>query len=278
MNTRLNIFDLDSGRATEVLRHDGLIEAPNWAPCGTYLLVNGQGRLFRVPLDAPELIEVDTGFATGLNNDHGISPDGALIAISDKTETGKSCIYTLPSGGGTPTRVTENIPSYWHGWSPDGASHAYAAFRNNICDVYTCPAGGGRETRLTSGFDHTDGPDYSPDGQWIWFNGARDGSMDLWRMRINGKDLQRMTADDTINWFPHPSPDGAHVLYLAYAPCSIATPQEHPAEKQVTLRLLAAAGGKPIVLSEIFGGQGSINVPCWAPDGKHFAYVDVLRD
>ena len=36
---------------------------------------------------------IDTGFARQCNNDHGISPDGKTIVISDKTEFGKSAIY-----------------------------------------------------------------------------------------------------------------------------------------------------------------------------------------
>src|SRR5262249_44931027 len=57
-------------------------EAPNWSPDGKYLLLNSEGKLWRLPLagGAPELI--DTGTVKGINNDHGISPDGKLFAIS----------------------------------------------------------------------------------------------------------------------------------------------------------------------------------------------------
>ena len=63
---------------------------------------------------------------------------------------------------------------------------------------------GGKEQKLTERFDHTDGPDYSPDGEWIWFNGAREGSMNLWRMRHDGSDLERMIDDCSDDWFPIP--------------------------------------------------------------------------
>ena len=36
---------------------------------------------------------------------------------------------------------------------------------------------------------------------------------------------------------------------------------------------MPASGGKPETLVKLFGGQGSINVPCWAPDARRFAYV-----
>lgn len=270
MRSELAIHDLASGRAETVLKTDRLIEAPNWTPDGRTLIVNGDGRLFRVALDGPpELDEIDTGFAARLNNDHGISPDGRTLVISDASEEGKSCIYTLPVQGGAPKRVTAHVPSYWHGWSPDGKTLVYAAKRDAGFDIYACPAEGGEETCLTSGFEHCDGPDYTPDGEWIWFNGQCEGRMQLWRMRPDGGALEQMTADERVNWFPHPSPDGKQVLYLAYENGV----DGHPRDHHVELRMMPAAGGKPKILRTLFGGQGSINVPCWAPDSNRFAFV-----
>lgn len=270
MTSELAIFDLESGDARTVLRTDRLIEAPNWTPDGNALIVNGDGRLYRVALGRePELIEIDTGFARRLNNDHGLSPDGRTLVISDATEEGESCIYTLPFDGGVPKRITAKVPSYWHGWSPDGTTLAYTARRGAGFDIHTCPAEGGAETRLTEGFDHCDGPDYTPDGHWIWFNGERGGRVQLWRMRPDGTNLEQMTDDERVNWFPHPSPDGEHVLYLAYE----AGTEGHPQNREVELRLMPASGGTPRLLLALFGGQGTINVPCWAPDSSRFAFV-----
>lgn len=258
-----------TGRIRSVLATDDLIEAPNWTPDGKALIVNGNGLLFRVALDAPGLVRIDTGFAHKLNNDHGISPDGSLLVISDATEEGQSCIYTLPMSGGAPKRVTDKVPSYWHGWSPDGETLAYCAKRDGVFDIWTCPAGGGAETRITDGKGHSDGPDYTPDGAWIWFNSSRGGTMQLWRSRPDGTGTEQMTNDERVNWFPHPSPDGKSVLYLAYENGI----EGHPRDKDVELRLMPAGGGEPRTLVALFGGQGTINVPCWAPDSSAFAFV-----
>ena len=273
MKSSLEIHDLTTGESRVVLRTDQLIEAPNWSPDGAFLVVNGVGRLFRVDLDAPELIKIDTGFAAACNNDHGISPDGRRVVISDTTETGSSCIYTLPITGGAPTRITDGTPSYWHGWSPAGDRLAYCARRGDAWDVYTIPVDGGEELRLTDGKGHNDGPDYTPDGAWIWFNSSRSGHMQLWRIRPDGTELTRMTGDERVNWFPHPSPDGRSVLYLAYAPGV----EGHPRDHEVELRLMEAEGGDARTLFPLFGGQGSINVPCWAPDGRRFAFIRYAR-
>ncbi|NKB52793.1 MAG: hypothetical protein GKR97_11300 [Rhizobiaceae bacterium] len=272
MISHLAIFDMASGTSETLLQLDQHIEAPNWTRDGNSLVVNGGGRLYKVPLAAPQLQVIDTGFANKLNNDHGISPDGKMLAISDATETGQSCIYTLPFDGtglARPQRITQRVPSYWHGWSPDGITLTYTAKRGDTFQIYTCPAGGGAEKQITRGFDHCDGPDYSPDGEWIWFNGERDGTVELYKIRPDGSDLQRMTFDNRVNWFPHPSPDGQNIVYLAYQEGTTG----HPANRQVELRMMPANGGSTEVLAHFNGGQGTINVPSWAPDSRRFAYV-----
>ncbi|MEP3295121.1 MAG: hypothetical protein ABJO27_01310 [Pseudoruegeria sp.] len=275
MKSLLSIWSLASGTASVIFETDRHIEAPNWSPCGNYLLVNGDGQLYRVPLDKPRLTPVDTGFARKLNNDHGFSPDGQHIAISDKTETGKSCIYTLPIQGGAPKRITQNTPSYWHGWSPDGQTLIYPGFRGTPAKaiLLSVPAQGGQESCICDSFDHIDGPDYTPNGQWVWFNGERDGTVELWRCQPDGGNLQQMTYDSRINWFPHPSPTGKDVIYLSYAEGTVG----HPAEKTVQLRLINSKGGPTTLLCELFGGQGTINVPCWHPNGEKFAFMQYLR-
>ncbi len=269
MRSTLVLYDLETGGETTVLSTDRLIEAPVFAPDAASLYVNGDGRLFRVPLDAPALVLVNTGFARMLNNDHGISPDGKTLVICDKVETGESCMYLLPVAGGAPQRISAQVPSWWHGWSPDGATLAYTARRGGVFDICTMPVAGGPETRVTKGGGHHDGPDFSRDGTWIWFNSDTSGSMQLWRIRPDGTDRQQMTAEDSVNWFPHPSPCGAHVLYLAYP----AGTEQHPRDLNVELRLMPAAGGASRLLVALFGGQGSINVPCWHPDGGSFAFM-----
>jgi Tol biopolymer transport system component len=268
MRSSLEIFALASGRSQVVLQTDALIEAPNWDPQGGSLLVNGGGRLFRVPLERPELQPVETGFADRCNNDHGFSPDGSRIAISHHGPAG-STIYVMPAGGGEPAQVTGANPSYWHGWSPDGATLAYCGQRGARFDIFTVADAGGAERRLTADAGHNDGPDYSADGAWIWFNSDRSGHAQLWRVRPDGGSAERMTEDRFVNWFPHPSPDGGHVLYLAYPPGTLG----HPRDLDVALRLIGPDGGRPRTVVELFGGQGTINVPCWAPDGSAFAYM-----
>ena len=249
-----------------------LIEAPNWTPDGQSLIYNSKGRLYRLPVTGGTPAVIDTGSAIRCNNDHGISPDGKTLVISDQsTADRKSRIYTLPAAGGVPQLITQAGPSYWHGWSPDGKTLAYCAERNGEYDIYTVPATGGTETRLTDAKGLDDGPDYAPDGQSIYFNSDRTGTMHVWRMKTDGTGQEQVTTDEFNNWFPHPSPDGKWLAFLSYEK----DVKGHPENKDVTLRLLSLAdrGNAPEVLAKLFGGQGTINVPSWSPDSKKLAFV-----
>src|SRR5262249_7965034 len=170
VESALEVVDAAS-RGRRVLHHTrGLIEAPNWLPDGRSLLFNSRGRIYRLASTGGQAEAVDTGFANRCNNDHGISPDGKRLAISHHGPDRKSRIYVLPITGGAPEQVTPLGPSYWHGWSPDGQTLVYCAERDGEFDVYTIPAAGGAEKRLTTAPGLDDGPEYSPDGNTIYFN------------------------------------------------------------------------------------------------------------
>ena len=270
MRSSVEIYDVEARQSRIVFQSDELIEAPNWSPDGAWLMVNSDGILYRLPLaGAPRLERIDTGFATRCNNDHGISPDGTTIAISDKCEFGKSAIYTVPLAGGSPKLVTRNLPSYWHGWSPDGARFAYCGIRDDIFDIYTIAADGGDETRLTHGEGRNDGPDYSFDGEWIYFNSSRTGLMQIWRMRPDGAELEQITNDNFGNWFAHPCPTNDRVILISYDPDVF----DHPRDKHVRVRMMDMDGGNLVTLFTLFGGQGTMNSPNWSPAGDAFAYV-----
>jgi Tol biopolymer transport system component len=270
----IETYEVATGRVREVLAVAGRVEAPNWAPSGDWLLVNGEGRLWRVPLARPELLPVDTGPAVRCNNDHGISPDGGTIILSSHHEGEGSQVYLMPLGGGELRKVSPEAPSWWHGVSPDGRTLAYVAAREGrrVIDVHTLVPGR-QERRLTMGEGHCDGPDFSADGSHIYYNCDRpidgDAHAQIWVMRADGSGQRRLFADGFVNWFPHPAPDGRHLVYLAYPPGTLG----HPADLPVALVLCDPEGGNRRRVREFTGGQGTINVPSWAPDGSAFAYV-----
>ncbi len=271
----MNVFD---GKRMVIFEKPRRFEAPNWMPDGSRLLFNMDGLLYKIPIAGGEPEVLNTGFANRNNNDHGISFNGKLLAISHQREGlpgGGSTVYVLPLKGGKPKMVTENTPSYWHGWEPNNKEVIYVAQRNNIpiYNIYRNSIKGGKEVALTNieKGQHVDGCEYSPDGKYIYFNGNLNGIMQIWRMKPDGSAMEQMTFDSYNDWFPHISPDGKWIAFISF-PADI-EPNSHPSYKRVMLRLMPADGGEPEVIAWLYGGQGTINVPSWSPDSKQIAFV-----
>ena len=274
IGARLETVDVETGQRRVVLSTSEAMQAPNWTPDGASLIVNQDGRLYRVDVETGAMAEIPTGFATANNNDHALSPDGSEIAISHYSDDhdGVSIIYVVPVDGGTPRQVTPRGQSYLHGWSPDGQTLIYTAERGDgNYDIWSIPTEGGEETRLTRPPGRNDGSEFSPDGAWIYFNSSRGGTMQIWRMRPDGSDPEQLTQGGTNAWFPHPSPDGRWVAYLVYE--DPIDPEDHPWYENVTLRVMPADGGPSRVVAYLYGGQGTINVPSWSPDSRRLAFV-----
>jgi TolB protein len=289
--SRIMIYDLTRDTSALVHRGEGVWEAPNWSKDGRFLLVNAQGRLFRIPADGngqPQPLALDPSLRC--NNDHDFSPDGMSIAISASSPSSRqSQIYVARADGSNHRLVVAAAPSYFHGWSPDGRYLSYVANRDGKqYDVYRVPAAGGpldqlgagSEERLTVDPAYDDGPDYSPDGKWIYFNSDRGEGWNIWRMPADGagpedRRAERITNDGLEDWFPHPSPDGRSLLFLSFP---AGTKGHNDRSLRVQLRMVAMPGDRlvpvtPRVVVEVTGGQGTLNVNSWAPDSRRFAYV-----
>jgi TolB protein len=280
----LEILNVQSGQLEQICRSEQPFEAPNWTHDGQALIYNvsgraaGWGRLCRFDLATKTPSPLNTGPCLRNNNDHVLSFDGTMLGISDQSgdHGGKSRVFTMPAGGGTPKSITPLTPSYFHGWSPDGKILVYTGGRSNKYDIYTMPSdGGATETRLTDSPGLNDGPEFTPDGKHIYFNSTRSGTMQLWRMRPDGQGQEQVTNDEFNNWFPHISPDGKWIAFVSFG--KDVDPKDHPYYKQIYLRLLPIEGGRPKVIAYVYGGQGTMNVPSWSPDSTRIAFVSNTR-
>jgi TolB protein len=208
-----------------------------------------------------------------------MAPDGSVVYVS--AEDGQ--LYAIPFAGGSPRRVSNdrgaNFHHYLHGVSPDGQTLAYIGLVGNpggaaTTNVFTIPAAGGTDLQLTDDEFADDGAEFSSDGDWIYFNSergsTRPGHAQLIRMRPDGSGLEQLTFDERVNWFPHPSPDGSQVAYVSFPPGTLG----HPPDLEVIIRLIAPDGGTSRDLTTVFGGQGTMNVPSWAPDSHQLAFVE----
>jgi Tol biopolymer transport system component len=273
--SRLTIIGVDGSGKRVVLDAPRRYAAPEWSPDGKSFIVNGGGKLWRVPASGGTPAAIGTGSAPWIDINHGISPDGKALAF-----TAAGSLFRMPASGGTPARVTPNVPSYLHAWSPDGKALAYAANRGNGIDLYTIPPEGGAERRLTSVAGPDDAPLYSPDGRWIYYLSERSSGRDIWRMPAEGagpgdSKAERITGDDRDDAAPHPSPDGKWLIYLSYPPKT----GGNAMDRDVLIRRIPLPGdrvasSKPEDVVRAVGGHGTLGTRPFAPDGRSFVYAD----
>ena len=207
----IQTLDISTGKLDTILIAKGDFEAPNWHP-DNYLVPNFRGKMYKLDLATKQLSVINTGSIPFLMDDHGISPDGKLLAITDfdrsggTFETYKFTIYTVPATGGEPKRLTPGNLSFYHGWSPDGKTITYCGgekLSSGDLDVFTIPASGGTPKQLTKTDGLDDGPEYSADGKYIYFHSYRTKHMQIWRMAPDGSNPEQITFDENSNWFPH---------------------------------------------------------------------------
>ena len=276
IGSHLEIMDVQTGLRKVIYSDTGSIQCPNWTKDGKSLIYNSAaGLLYNYDLGSGSIKKINSGFAINNNNDHVLSPDGKMIAISNYVgEKRTSTIFTLPlTGTDNPIKITseDSGHSFLHSWSPDGKKLIFTGFRNKQYDIWSVDIATKKETQLTNLTTLDDGSEYSPDGKWIYFNSVRTGTMKLWRMKADGSNQEQVTFDEYNDWFPHFSPDGKWIVYVSF-PKEI-DPTTHPFYQKIYIRLMPASGGVPKTIAYVFGGQGSMNVPSWSPDSKKIAFV-----
>lgn len=285
VRSRISIFDLRDGSTKVVYSADTVWEAPSWSPDSKYLITNSGGAIYKLLLQADSTatpVKVALGDQYRCNNDKAVSPDGKLLGFSASVAPVKgSNVYMANADGSNVRQLTTQTPSYFHGWSPDSKTMAFVAQRNGSgqFDIYSIPTGGGPEQQLVADKHHDDGPDYSPDGKWIYINSDRSGEESIWRFPASGagpndSKAEKVLSDGAEDWFPHLSSDGKKLVYIAY-PAGTPTHNSRLLHVQVKMTSINndTVGTTPKVLTSFTGGQGSINVNSWAPDSQRFAFV-----
>jgi len=248
----------------------GRMEGPMWTKDGKSLVYTNGGRLENIAItDHPvNPTAIPTGTLGKIGHHTAISPDGAQLGFTDETG-GKTAIYSVPIGGGTPKLITDHPVSWFQGWSPDGQTVLYCGTRNGKTQILTIPVSGGTETALGTANNNNDSPEYSPDGKFIYFNSDRTGLMQIWRMTADGKDETQITTDEFSNWFPHVSPDGTQVAYMSYDKGVTG----HPNDADIHVRSMMLATKAVKVVANVMGSPGSFHSAAWSPDSKSVALV-----
>lgn len=197
---------------------------PLWGKIVFYSKVNGISEVYTMDSDGSNQIQltfndVSDSFGTW-------SPNGQQIVFQTERD-GNWEIYTMDANGSNLRNLTrhpknDNFPD----WSPDGSQIVFNSFRDGAVNVHVMDADGSNVRQLTHmRIEHWElaaKPRWSPDGQWILFEG------DIFEANlIQGRQIYAMRPDGTKRWqvsepIPHAdmflgdwSPDGKHVLYKA---------------------------------------------------------------
>ena len=247
LGSNLEILDVADRHATIVHQYRGAFQAPNWTHDGKALIYSGRGR---------------RGGSTA-SISRRVTPTPINTGVCDPQQQRSRPVVRRPDAGHQPSapedsgrrsstrcrrrrhaeaRSRTKAPSYFHGWSPDGSWLVYTGgSEQRIRRLQDPGRRRGTEVRLTDAPGLDDGPEYTPDGTYIYFNSSRTGTMQIWRMRPDGSDQEQITNDGFNNWFPHISPDGQWIAYIAFR--ADVPANDHPFYKHVSLRLMPIAGG-----------------------------------
>ncbi|KQQ75894.1 hypothetical protein ASF73_07765 [Xanthomonas sp. Leaf131] len=272
------IMDVAETRARRIfVTDDVMLEAPNWLPTGEALLLNGDGKLFQLTLDPSELRSLEIEDLPPINNDHVVDRLGRHVYLSADDGHIYRAALDGERVGAKRISQSEDLMHFLHGIHPaDGrlafvGMHRIPVAGEHPAQIYTMNTAGADYRQLTKGSLAADGCEHSPDGQWIYFSSeCFDGHMQIGRMRCDGTGLTQLTFDQCSNWFPHVSPDGRRVVYLAYAPGTAG----HPGDVWVDIRLVEESDWRSCkTIARVYGGQGTMNVNSWSPDGRCFAYI-----
>ena len=135
--SRITVIDVDGSKPKVVFDSPHRYAAPEWTPDGASLIVNGGGKLWRLPASGGTPTPIPTGSAPWIDINHAVSPDGKSLAFT------AGSIWKVPATGGEPMQHHDRVGgSYVHGWSPDGKWLVFSSNRGHGLDLFTISADG----------------------------------------------------------------------------------------------------------------------------------------
>jgi serine/threonine-protein kinase len=269
------------GGAPRVLARGGQMHSLAWSPDGRWIACVLGNRQAQQPgflfanggAAALGLIPAAGGAPRALteNQYYNASPvwaadGGSLFFISNRA--GGVDLYQLrlgPDGRseGEPSRLTNGLRALSVNVSRDGRKFVYSDFAETS-NVYSLPipAGGPASVReaqpVTRGTQVIESVEVSRDGRWLAFDSDLRGNQDIYRLRLPDGEPERLTDDDTEEFWPTWSPDGGEIAYHGFR-----GPRRH-------LFLMASDGRDR---HQITDGSDDERTAEWSPDGRTLYYL-----
>jgi len=190
-------------------------------------------------------------------------------------------------------------------WSPNGDRLLAAWQKGNRSRLYGVlgPDTTGSALEPGTGLPVSGGPDLAPtwsnDGLWVAFSSTRDGQPEIYRMRPDGMQVERLTDDPAEDTEPAFSPngrslafisdrtdgaprlhvmdaDGSNVRVVGNGPgMGHQSPEWSPDGTRLTVQV-TMEDGEYVYVANPGGGWGRVKVgtlPAWAPNGDDLYYT-----
>jgi Tol biopolymer transport system component len=147
------------------------------------------------------------------------SPDGQHLAFAAQ-QNGILDIWVTDQLGNAQTNLTQT-PDYVEGapaWSPDGETLVYTRYPVDLAvrsQLWTINANGSESRLLVAASDDALNPAYSPDGNWIAYEGGPGYATSIWLVHPDGTGNHSIFAvgDTTAVHDPTWSPDGERIAF-----------------------------------------------------------------
>ena len=270
----LYVQPVDSARATPIANGRD-IHSPAWSSDGKLVAyVEGNSVFHRtgnlgasgirvVPASGGTPVPVITAHA--LNTSPVWVPGRrTLLFISDQ-EGGRDIYQVELTARGAPrgpaVRITTGLDAEWISLSADGHRLAWSQFReySNIWSLAIASDSSpmSRAVQVTTGNQNVENLAVSPDGEWLYFDAERGGNSDLYRQRVGGGPVERLTTDPAADFCPAVSPDGRELAFHSM----------RTGNRDVFV--MPSAGGEAVQITR--NGEQDYN-PSWSRDGRRLVF------
>ena len=219
---------------------------------------------------------------SSLNTSPAISPDGDKVAyLSDRKIYTDLYLMSAIDGKvlrrlvrGSRSRQFESIPSFRSSlaWSPDGKQLAFVAKAGEADEIYVYDLRKNRVIQeLKFALDGIGYPAFTPDGAGLVFVGLRDGRNDIYRTRVAGGPLARLTEDDFDEKDLTFAPDSSLTFASdRHGPLDLSA--EHHQGAAGTYGIYSLNLGTRAVREIFYSGNNDV-APAWSVDGRRLAFI-----
>jgi serine/threonine-protein kinase len=189
----------------------------------------------------------------------------SLVFVSN--HDGRRDIYQVPVGSdgkasGERVRLTTGLNVHTVSLAGDASFLTYSVLQMNA-NIWSLdiPERGRATTAaavpVTDGNQTIEGMAVSPDGDWLAYDSDQNGTQDIYRLRLDGGEPERLTTDPRDDFYPAWTRDGTELAFYSF----------RSGKRDVWM--MDADGSNE---TQVTSDEGHNRAPQWSPDGRSIVY------